>query len=273
MRLPCLFVLAGLFVNSLAHADREGQAPRETDSPRGADGARREGDQKRALRLRVSEDGVVIGDRIIAHQQLRGLLSKSETKSAIIVANENINLRAIQNVMDALRDNGIRDIRLTVAKPEARRDRPRRDDGEGGERNRLRRDGDERGEKDRPMRDRDAQGEESRPRRNEDDRREGERARRDREPAGEGDRVRERSDPERRTDERTRAKLQRIYQAWDKNGDGGVTFEEWVSIKEGKLSADQRDREKRWFERADANQDKKVTEREWITWKLNPGRE
>ena len=69
------------------------------------------------------------------------------------------------------------------------------------------------------------------------------------------------------------SKLKRSYRAWDKNSDGSVSFAEWIAMKNYTLTAEQRQRERRWFERAKANRDERVTESEWIAWKLNPGRE
>jgi Ca2+-binding EF-hand superfamily protein len=70
-------------------------------------------------------------------------------------------------------------------------------------------------------------------------------------------------------DDRELAKLTRIYRAYDKDESGGVTFQEWVAMKNYELSADQEKREKGWFDQADSNGDGKVTLGEWIDWKAS----
>ena len=61
--------------------------------------------------------------------------------------------------------------------------------------------------------------------------------------------------------------MSRIFKTYDKDGSGGVTFAEWVAMKNYTLSSDQEKREKGWYDQADANGDKKVTIGEWIDWK------
>lgn len=230
IRLPSLLLLFSLSASLCALADREGEDRRGRDVPREGDVNHSDGKKDKTLRVTVSEGGVVIGDRKIPHKKLREVLSRTDAKAAFLVAAEDVKFKTVRGVMDALRNNGIRDIRLAVDKDQAEGDRPR-------------------GNGDAP--------------------REGDQPRRDGDAPREGDRP----PSDRRLDERELAKLKRIYTAWDKNGDGGVTFDEWVSMKEGTLTPERRSREKRWFERADSNEDRKVTEKEWIAWKSNPGRE
>ena len=68
------------------------------------------------------------------------------------------------------------------------------------------------------------------------------------------------------------AQLTRIYGAYDKDGSGGVTFEEWVAMKNYELTSEQKKREKGWFEQADGNKDGEVSLGEWIDWKASQGR-
>jgi hypothetical protein len=73
-------------------------------------------------------------------------------------------------------------------------------------------------------------------------------------------------------DDRQLSQLTRIFGAYDKNGDRSVTFEEWAAMKNFEMTADQRAREKGWFDQADGNDDEKVTLGEWIDWKSSQGR-
>lgn len=72
-------------------------------------------------------------------------------------------------------------------------------------------------------------------------------------------------------DDRKLNQLTRIYRAYDKNGDNGVSYDEWASMKSYEMTAAQRERDRGWFDQADANGDEKVTLGEWIDWKANQG--
>lgn len=73
-------------------------------------------------------------------------------------------------------------------------------------------------------------------------------------------------------DDRKLNQLNRIFKAYDKDNSKGVTFKEWVAMKNYELTADQEKREKGWFDEADANDDEKITIGEWIDWKSSQGR-
>tara|TARA_R110002096_G_scaffold318022_16_gene512466 strand:- start:422 stop:652 length:231 start_codon:yes stop_codon:yes gene_type:complete len=66
--------------------------------------------------------------------------------------------------------------------------------------------------------------------------------------------------------------LTRIYRVYDKNGDNNVTFDEWVAMKNYELTNEQRERERGWFDQADANRNEQLTLGEWIDWKASQGR-
>ena len=131
----------------------------------------------------------------------------------------------------------------------ARRDR----DGERGERSERRREGD--GDRVRRL------VESVRNRR-----REGERE------GAEGRRDREREQNERARRNR-QWKWAKIFKAYDKDKDGKVTFDEYMSMKEGDINdAARRAREREIFTRADTNQDGTWHDDEFHAWMLNRGR-
>ena len=69
-----------------------------------------------------------------------------------------------------------------------------------------------------------------------------------------------------RTAKSKKSKVGRIYQFYDKSGDGKVVFSEWEKTKNYKLTPEQRERERKWFNRADRNGDGGVTFEEFKWW-------
>ncbi len=377
--------------------DREREGSRERDGDRPREGTRdgeREGDRAREgardgergqvrdgeLKVTVTKDGVIIGDRKLALINLRGALEKSKANTAVVYANENVPFQNVKTVVNALGNSGIKNVRFaTDDRPEGARDgdrpregardgemrregardgeggparegardgdRPRegaRDgemrregarDGEGGPAREGARDGDRprEGARDGEMRRegaRDGEGGPAREGARDGDRpregardgemrregardgeggparegaRDGDRPRegardgemrregaRDgeggpaREGARDGDRPREggeregaRSAEERGSaemDDRQLAQLSRIFKTYDKDNSKTVTFKEWVAMKNYKLSSEQEEREKGWFDQADANDNGELTIGEWIDWKSSQGR-
>lgn len=60
-------------------------------------------------------------------------------------------------------------------------------------------------------------------------------------------------------------KAQRIYQAYDKNKDKRVSFEEWLAMREGEMTPERRIRERQYF--ADpAGEDEVITLDEFFRW-------
>lgn len=60
-------------------------------------------------------------------------------------------------------------------------------------------------------------------------------------------------------------KAQRIYQAYDKNKDKRVSFEEWLAMREGEMTPERRTRERQYF--ADpAGEDEVITLDEFFRW-------
>lgn len=58
-------------------------------------------------------------------------------------------------------------------------------------------------------------------------------------------------------------KAKRIFKAYDKNGDGKVTFDEWLKMKDGSMNSARKAREKKWFDAADADKDGTVSLQEF----------
>ena len=92
---------------------------------------------------------------------------------------------------------------------------------------------------------------------------------RDRDQAREGDAPRE-SYPRGDRDPRVRPnpllqKVQRIFAAYDKNKDRHVSFEEWLAMREGAMTEERKDRERRHFAEP-AGDDKKITLEEFFRW-------
>jgi len=65
--------------------------------------------------------------------------------------------------------------------------------------------------------------------------------------------------------------LTRIYGAYDKDGDSKVSFDEWLSMKDGEMDRSRKKREKGWFDDADSNGDDTVSLEEFKDWKLSQG--
>ncbi|MDP6111011.1 MAG: EF-hand domain-containing protein [Planctomycetota bacterium] len=63
-----------------------------------------------------------------------------------------------------------------------------------------------------------------------------------------------------------KSKVGRIYHFYDKSGDGKVVFSEWEKTKNYRLTPAQRERERKWFNRADRNSDGGVTFEEFKWW-------
>ena len=61
-------------------------------------------------------------------------------------------------------------------------------------------------------------------------------------------------------------KTQRIFKAYDKDGSKSVSFDEWLKMKEGKMDATRRAREKKWFDQADKSADGAITVKEFHLW-------
>ncbi len=284
--------------------EAERRGPRDGEG----DGARLM-DRPGELKVTVVSDGVVIGDKKIALINLRRELDASRATSAVVMAQPNTPFQNLATVMNALRSSGIRDVRVATGdedSPAMRRDGegdggarvgPRDGEGDGGARVGPRdgegdggaRVGPRDGEGDGGARvgPRDGEGDGGArvgPRDGEGDGgarvgpRDGEGAPRVGPRDGEGEAAgRREGDGDARgaaraMDDRTINQLSRIYRAYDKNGDNRVTFEEWVAMKNYELTREQREREKGWFDQADANNDEKMTLGEWIDWKASQGR-
>lgn len=71
---------------------------------------------------------------------------------------------------------------------------------------------------------------------------------------------------------RVNSKTGRIFNAYDKSGDGKVDFEEWLSLKEG-VDAARRARERVYFDGADSNKDGTISFPEFENWMENRGRQ
>ena len=78
-----------------------------------------------------------------------------------------------------------------------------------------------------------------------------------------GDREGEKSSAKSTASER---KTQRIFKAYDKNGNQSVSFDEWLKMKEGKVDDARKAREKKWFNMADKNSDGEITVKEFHLW-------
>lgn len=94
---------------------REGDRPRD-GGPR--EGGRPEGGPRGAgmpeggIGLFIVKDGVRMGDRIVPMSGLRGEFSKLHARTAMVSAEPEIPFHQVNQVLDALRDTGIRDIRV-----------------------------------------------------------------------------------------------------------------------------------------------------------------
>ncbi len=87
----------------------EGGRP-EGGRPEG--GPRDGGMHERPFGVFVVRDGVRMGDRVVPMSQLRGEFSKVRAHSAVVSAEPDIPFQQVNDVVDALRDTGIRDIRF-----------------------------------------------------------------------------------------------------------------------------------------------------------------
>ncbi len=236
-------------------AEGERQSPRD-----GERGSPREGGEMAAptrrggeIQLTVVADGVMMGDEKILLRDLRGKLETSNAARAMIYAEPQVSFQNVATVMNLLKSSGVPDVRVATTESEGRAMRGG-GDGEGTPRSGPR-DGD--GAPRTGPRDGDGA-----PRTGP---REGDGAPRTGPREGDGA-------PRAETggmDDRKLAQLTRIYRVYDKDGNNGVSLEEWLAMKDGEMTADRRDREKGWFDQADANHDEKVSIGEWIDWKAS----
>lgn len=60
----------------------------------------------------------------------------------------------------------------------------------------------------------------------------------------------------------------RIFAAYDKNKDGFASFEEWLQMREGEMTDERRERERKHFA-APAGKDSKITQEEFYQWMLS----
>ncbi|MEM7558656.1 MAG: hypothetical protein AAF394_06005 [Planctomycetota bacterium] len=60
----------------------------------------------------------------------------------------------------------------------------------------------------------------------------------------------------------------RIFAAYDKNKDGFASFEEWLQMREGEMTDERRERERKHFA-APAGKDSKITQEEFYRWMLS----
>ena len=256
-----------------AEAGRDG----DRVSPEGGRG--REGD--RAMMgmtvVRVFEQGVVFGDKEVRNEDLGDYLKNMSRRpgGVVITARPDVPFKAVVGVVNALKEAGIHRIEFRAANDDRRIDAggggrlgvldgnvPTREgarDGEGVRRE-GRRDGNV------PAREgaRDGEGAKREgPRDGEGPRREGPRD--GDAPAREGGATLE-------MEQRNLNQWTRIFGAYDKDKNKKVTFEEWLSMKDGEMPADRREREQGWFNQADASGDGGVTLGEWIDWKSKQGR-
>jgi beta-lactamase regulating signal transducer with metallopeptidase domain len=98
---------------------REGERPREGDRSRDGERPRdggREGDRPGPrpgeIAVFVVPDGARMGDRFIPNGKLRGELVHMKAHTAIVSAEPQVPFQQVNAVVDALRDSGIRDIRI-----------------------------------------------------------------------------------------------------------------------------------------------------------------
>jgi bla regulator protein BlaR1 len=121
---------------------REGEGGPREGGPRemgGREGGPREGGQPGPhpgqIALFVVPDGIRMGDRFIPNGKIRGELVNIRAHSAILSAEPQVPFHQINQVMDALRDAGIRDVRLGARGPaEGPRPEGGARDGESGPR-------------------------------------------------------------------------------------------------------------------------------------------
>ncbi len=250
---------------------RDGDAPREgardgdkpKTGPRDDNSPRRNGPRDGAeiganLRVKVFRDGVAIGDKKFSSMaDFRNALRGHDADSVLVAADPNAPFQTVNAVIDALKASGIQRVSLATQRrdgdPPRDDDRPREGARDGDRPREGARDGDQP-----KIGARDGEGDRGR---------DGE-MRRD----GEGTRDREeaRNNGSKTVSNGDLVKLTRIYKVYDKDESGGVTFKEWIAMKNFELTSDQEKREKHWFDQADANGDDKITLGEWIDWKSNP---
>lgn len=216
-----------------------------------------------SLRLTVLPDGVIIDDKKIALINLHGELENREISRAFISSRPDTPFQNITTVLNSLKSHGIWNVKLSVEDETVSIGReggnPRGNGPRDGET--MRREGPRDGENARrPAELRDG-GRERR-----DGPRDEESRRRHSSEEGDGNR---RSSRVSNGNQRHISQWTRIYGAYDKDDDEKVTFDEWLSMKEGDMPRDRREREKGWFDQADENGDGVLTLGEWIDWKSN----
>jgi beta-lactamase regulating signal transducer with metallopeptidase domain len=96
---------------------REGERPRdgEREGERSREGGRegeRPGPRPGEIAVFVVPDGARMGDRFIPNGKLRGELVHMKAQTAIVSAEPQVPFQQVNAVVDALRDSGIRDIRI-----------------------------------------------------------------------------------------------------------------------------------------------------------------
>jgi hypothetical protein len=66
--------------------------------------------------------------------------------------------------------------------------------------------------------------------------------------------------------------MTKIFRAYDKNGDGKITFEEWLAMKEGATDdPERRARERQQYSSIDRNRDGALSLEEVLTWNRSSG--
>jgi Ca2+-binding EF-hand superfamily protein len=61
--------------------------------------------------------------------------------------------------------------------------------------------------------------------------------------------------------------MTRIFRSYDKSGDGKITFEEWLAMREGEMDSARRAQEQQQFSSVDRNKDGTLSLEEVLNWK------
>ncbi len=100
-------------------------------------GSSAEGSRDRELRVVIRDEDVILNGRIVAQGKLRGVLSGNRIGRAVIQASTNTPMETVLSVMDALRDNGVREVRMGATEAPREGDRGISREGDrGGDRER-----------------------------------------------------------------------------------------------------------------------------------------